>query len=489
MRSTRTIIIRRTVGFLAGALLAAAFTGCSGNGNQGTEAQTTAAAETQETSAAAETTAQDANVSGRNESETAADSQNASDEQSYQSKDGWSVRYDASLIEVKEEDGAAAFIYKNDSAENSMVTIRTVSGKQPEEALAELTSEWGEDDSIQEKIHRSEGFFPGTSDKWGYWRTLHGTTDGTEPDRTAIAGEYNGGVLIFEFTSFRTGDDGIDMAQSDVLAEIVDSVAYEKFEAQSLYEGIAGEYYAEEDEETGETCTLSLKEDHTGVLHLQNDSRILWGSIRLTAANPADPSYEYTREGDTMLIKLDQENWVPFRKELPAYEYPGPEQFYYILYDYIVKEIGSTYARADVGIPAPVILEVDESDPEDVLVYGNFWYYNYNLEGKTLQTQSGGACPGCMHMKKGEGGYEIVSMERTTDGAGYEESAKKIFGSRYSEFEKLNSDDQQREQIRAQVIANYVEANELDITEYQDYGWDPVELPEENIDSFYSQLD
>ncbi|MBQ8932793.1 MAG: hypothetical protein IJ061_00740 [Lachnospiraceae bacterium] len=48
MRSTRTIIIRRTVGFLAGALLAAAFTGCSGNGNQGTEAQTTAAAETQE---------------------------------------------------------------------------------------------------------------------------------------------------------------------------------------------------------------------------------------------------------------------------------------------------------------------------------------------------------------------------------------------------------------------------------------------------------
>ena len=145
--------------------------------------------------------------------------------------------------------------------------------------------------------------------------------------------------------------------------------------------------------------------------------------------------------------------------------------------------------QAKVPVPAPVILEVDESDPEDVRVYGNFWYYNYNLEGKTLQTQSGGAYPGCIHMKKGEGGYEIVSMDRTTDGAGYEESAKKIFGSRYSEFEKLNSDDHQREQIRAQVIANYVAANELDITEYQDYGWDPVELPEENIDSFYSQLD
>ena len=85
MRSTRTIIIRRTAGFLAGALLAAVLAGCSGSGSQGTEAQTTAAAETQETS--------------------------------------------------------AAFIYKTDSAENSMVTIRTVSGKQPEENIDSFYSQ------------------------------------------------------------------------------------------------------------------------------------------------------------------------------------------------------------------------------------------------------------------------------------------------------------------------------------------------------------
>ena len=69
------------------------------------------------------------------------------------------------------------------------------------------------------------------------------------------------------------------------------------------------------------------------------------------------------------------------------------------------------------------------------------------------------------------------------------ESAKKIFGDHYNEFEKLSADDKASEQTRAQIIANYVAANNLKITAYQDYGWDPVTLPEENIDSFYSVLD
>ena len=53
---------------------------------------------------------------------------------------------------------------------------------------------------------------------------------------------------------------------------------------------------------------------------------------------------------------------------------------------------------------------------------------------------------------------------------------------------KDGEDEKVREKTRAQIIANYVAANNLDITAYQDYGWDPVTLPKQNIDTFYSDL-
>ena len=79
-------------------------------------------------------------------------------------------------------------------------------------------------------------------------------------------------------------------------------------------------------------------------------------------------------------------------------------------------------------------------------------------------------------------------MEVCEDGSDFDPSAKKIFGDKYDAFMKMYSDSEAKEVTRAQIIANYVAANNLDITEYKDYGWDPVKLPEENIDTFYSDL-
>ena len=80
-------------------------------------------------------------------------------------------------------------------------------------------------------------------------------------------------------------------------------------------------------------------------------------------------------------------------------------------------------------------------------------------------------------------------MDVCEDGESFDESAKKIFGDNYDAFMKDGEDEKLREETRAQIIANYVAANNLDIKAYQDFGWDPVTLPEENIDSFYSTLD
>ena len=178
------------------------------------------------------------------------------------------------------------------------------------------------------------------------------------------------------------------------------------------------------------------------------------------------------------------------KASLPAYEYPGPELFYSILYKYLVDELAGNYPEADVAIPCPVILEVDDSNRDDILVYGNFCIYTYDQNGDNLESSAGGSYPGVIHLKNDDdAGYIVIGMEVVEDGSGYTESAKKIFGSHFDAFEKMNGDEELRENTRAQIIANYVAANQLSIKTYQDFGWDPVELPEENIDSFYSTLD
>ena len=94
-----------------------------------------------------------------------------------------------------------------------------------------------------------------------------------------------------------------------------------------------------------------------------------------------------------------------------------------------------------------------------------------------------------MKIIKGESGYEVKSFDLVGDGSDYEPSAKKIFKTYYNDLIKAQADEETKQKDRAQIIANYVAANSLDIRQYKDYGWDPVLLPDENIDSFYSVLD
>ena len=57
---------------------------------------------------------------------------------------------------------------------------------------------------------------------------------------------------------------------------------------------------------------------------------------------------------------------------------------------------------------------------------------------------------------------------------------------KYDAFIKANGDSKAKDELRAQIISNYAAANNLDISGYQDYGWEKIALPNENIDSFYS---
>jgi len=201
---------------------------------------------------------------------------------------------------------------------------------------------------------------------------------------------------------------------------------------------------------------------------------------------PKETKEETENEEEVKTEKTDETETDEI-SELPEYEYPGPELFYSVLYDYMAEEFGKGM-EGEVGIPCPVIIEEDFNNKEDNLIYGDFWYFTYNKNGDTLECVAGGQFPGVIHVKSTETGYEVTGFDRVEDGSNFTESAKEIFGKYYDEFSDAYSDTEGREKLRAQIIANYVFDKELSITSYKDYGCDPVSLPEQNIDNFYSNL-
>ena len=144
---------------------------------------------------------------------------------------------------------------------------------------------------------------------------------------------------------------------------------------------------------------------------------------------------------------------------------------------YLVNEIGKFYAEGEHCVPIHSIVSVDERNAEDILVWGDFWVFNYNQVGDTLQCVSGGSHPGLMHIRQTEKGFEVTAFDRVEDGSRNVPSAKEIFGDKYEAFQAINSDDKNRERLRAEGLAVYVKKNGLTATMYQDYGWPAKELP------------
>ena len=157
--------------------------------------------------------------------------------------------------------------------------------------------------------------------------------------------------------------------------------------------------------------------------------------------------------------------------------YAGSDPVEAAVYEYVADELSEGYSDAEYNIPIVSIVGTDDSNASDILVWGDFWVINYNGEGDTLKAASGGDYPGLIHLKKDDDEYEVVKMDMVADGGNFESSAKEIFGDKYDAFMKVNSDSEAREKLRAETIANFVKANSLNFTKYQDEGWDPVDIP------------
>ena len=145
---------------------------------------------------------------------------------------------------------------------------------------------------------------------------------------------------------------------------------------------------------------------------------------------------------------------------------------------YLADSIGSQYAKGEHCVPIHSIVRVDERNSEDILVWGDFWVFNYNQVGDTLKCVSGGSHPGLLHIRQTEKGFEVTAFDQVEDGSRYLPTAKKIFGDKFDAFKTINSDEKNRERLRAEGLATYAKKNGLAVTLYQDYGWPAKKLQE-----------
>lgn len=172
---------------------------------------------------------------------------------------------------------------------------------------------------------------------------------------------------------------------------------------------------------------------------------------------------------------------------LPAYTYHGEDPVWAAVVKYMQEtDFGFEAPEGGILVPTPIILRTDmagdeNGEPAEATVYGNFWIFTYALEGKILKNVSGGENPGVLKLEKKDGEWTVTGAMFAESGDDYDESIQKIFNDDeelVKEYYKTTgaSEDSVLPQYRRAVLVNYVEENKLDITAYQDYGWDPVSL-------------
>lgn len=142
----------------------------------------------------------------------------------YEDANGWSLQYYEDSFDVNKENGMVAFVYKGESAGTNMLTVSyEVDTTNPEEVADKLVKEWG-DSAV-----KSEGIFPGTESVPCFRASLPVGEDGTGMYMEAIIRSYMEGCLVFELTGHNSGDDEMDMAVSDQLAMLIDSVEFTQY--------------------------------------------------------------------------------------------------------------------------------------------------------------------------------------------------------------------------------------------------------------------
>ena len=160
----------------------------------------------------------------------------------------------------------------------------------------------------------------------------------------------------------------------------------------------------------------------------------------------------------------------------PVYSHATDDPYYLPACQYIMENYGTSFDQYDIMLPYVNILRVDDSDPEDIKVWGNFQVFNYVKRGTTLMMRNGGDFSGMIHMKKDGDSYVGTSMDMVESGSENGPSIERIFGvddELMEAFRQSNEEGADQETI-LNTIRWYSEDTGIELAAYEDFGWDPV---------------
>ena len=146
--------------------------------------------------------------------------------------------------------------------------------------------------------------------------------------------------------------------------------------------------------------------------------------------------------------------------------------------EYLVREVGEHYQKGEFCIPTLMIVHEEDSAGRlpAYQMWGDFWVEWYRLEGDTLKCVSGGNHSGLMSLELTDGKYTVTAFEQTADGAGWEPSARRIFGPHYDIYMNMHGNQDIREANRNLQLRNYLRRHGISASYYQDYGWPAVAI-------------
>lgn len=299
-----------TMGLVAAMLM----TGCAGKTGTGTQTDT-AQADTAQTEAPA--------VEAKTETEAGAAQETAASELvKYESAEGWSAFYDKSVIEVTEDDGTW-FNYIGKAEGVNRIIAKYYPGEMPDEVLYDVMA----DANGLPEHTRSEGYFGAGTDVWSIRTSMaSGVIENATEDYIAV--ERNGGTLLLQVITSKQADEMTGMSISDAFAAVVDSFELKDQQPQTYSANVPGKYVAQiTDQIDGQEVTaeyyVQFNEDHTGVIHMQDEIPVIWYSRegKVLSAQTGEQIYEYVVEGDTLYLKDSADEnaeTIEFTKEAEA---------------------------------------------------------------------------------------------------------------------------------------------------------------------------
>lgn len=225
-------------------------------------------------------------------------------------ENGWYAQYDPDLFTVNEEKDDVTFLYKGESSGENYVEIRYIPGKEAREVLtAELEQLQDEKGVEDDAIIRDEWYF--FENTWGYIASAEYSDDDGDVTVLYQAAEYNGGVILTKLLEHMTDESVLEWEMDVALRKIVETLAFYHYDAQTEFSYVPGTYLRTESD--GDAVDkIILKKDHTGTIIFQDQIPVYWGSYLLTEKNTGK-SYEYTIEGDMLMLNLDDQ-WIEFEK-------------------------------------------------------------------------------------------------------------------------------------------------------------------------------